>query len=58
MALIQASGGAVCVGSDELGDIVVTPVGELDLAVAPIVLGAIAKPSRGSLGGLCSISGP
>jgi len=40
MALIHASGGAVFVGSDEFGDIVVTPVGELDLAVAPIVLGA------------------
>ena len=43
MALIHASGGALFVGTDEFGDVVITPVGELDLAFSPTVLAAIRE---------------
>jgi anti-anti-sigma factor len=41
VALIRASAGAVFIGSDDRGNVVLTPVGELDMAFAPTVLAAI-----------------
>ena len=47
MALIQASGGAVFIGADEFGGIVITPVGEVDSAFAPTMLVAIREAIAG-----------
>jgi len=43
LALIQASGGAVFIGTSEFGGIVITPVGEVDSAFAPTMLVAIRE---------------
>jgi anti-anti-sigma factor len=43
MALIHASGETVHVGTDDLGDIVITPVGELDVVFAPTLLATIRE---------------
>ena len=49
MALISGSGGAVFVGTDEThSDVVITPVGELDLAFGPTVLAAIREAIAGA----------
>jgi anti-anti-sigma factor len=43
MALKHSSGGAVFIGTGESGDIVITPVGEVDSAFAPTMLVAIRE---------------
>jgi anti-anti-sigma factor len=43
MALTHVSVGTVFVWTDLLGDVVITPVGELDLESAPAVLAAIRE---------------
>jgi anti-anti-sigma factor len=43
MALIHASSETVLVGTDEHGDIVITPVGELDVLFAPTLLATIRE---------------
>ena len=50
MTLIHGSTSAVFVGADELGDIIITPIGELDIEFAPTVFAvmreSIAKAPR------------
>ncbi len=49
--LVHASTGAVFVGADDFGSIAITPCGEMDMASAPTLLGALRQaiaqqPSR------------
>ena len=46
MAMIDAVGGAVSVGADELGSVVITPRGELDTAFAPTLLAVVRRAIR------------
>jgi len=50
MALVLAAGGVVSAGTDQDGSIVISPCGELDVALAPTVLAtlreAIARAPR------------